>query len=375
VIDSVSLEVLARYIDWTPFFQTWELAGKYPAILKDAVVGETAVKLFADAKAMLEQIISENWLSAKGVIGFFPANSIDDDVELYTDDSRTEVLETLHHLRQQNIKAPGRANFCLSDFIATKESGKADYIGGFAVTTGIGIEAKLEQFEKDHDDYNSIMLKALADRLAEAFAEYLHEQVRKDHWGYAVDEVHENAGLIAENYAGIRPAPGYPACPDHTEKGKLFELLNVTASTSIELTESYAMFPTAAVSGWYLSHPQSQYFNVGKISQEQLENYAARKRSLQRRCRTLVIRAFALSRPAGSGEVLLQTMAERRKEGTEYGLFSCVIVLLVWASNEMQELANAAVIESPISAKGFNLGFKPLYRGGHPDGKMNAFSI
>ncbi|HIF54074.1 MAG TPA: methionine synthase [Methylococcaceae bacterium] len=277
VIDSVSLEVLARYIDWTPFFQTWELAGKYPAILKDAVVGETAVKLFADAKAMLEQIISENWLSAKGVIGFFPANSIDDDVELYTDDSRTEVLETLHHLRQQNIKAPGRANFCLSDFIATKESGKADYIGGFAVTTGIGIEAKLEQFEKDHDDYNSIMLKALADRLAEAFAEYLHEQVRKDHWGYAVDEVHENAGLIAENYAGIRPAPGYPACPDHTEKGKLFELLNVTASTSIELTESYAMFPTAAVSGWYLSHPQSQYFNVGKISQEQLENYAARK--------------------------------------------------------------------------------------------------
>ncbi len=277
VIDSVSLEVLARYIDWTPFFQTWELAGKYPAILKDTVVGETAVKLFADAKAMLEQIISENWLSAKGVIGFFPANSIDDDVELYTDGSRTEVLETLHHLRQQNIKAPGRANFCLSDFIATKESGKADYIGGFAVTTGIGIEAKLEQFEKDHDDYNSIMLKALADRLAEAFAEYLHEQVRKDHWGYAVDEVHENADLIAGNYAGIRPAPGYPACPDHTEKGKLFELLNVTASTSIELTESYAMFPTAAVSGWYLSHPQSQYFNVGKISQEQLENYAARK--------------------------------------------------------------------------------------------------
>jgi len=277
VIEPLSLDVLVPYIDWTPFFQTWELSGKYPAILKDEVVGETATKLFADAKKMLDQIVNKKWLSAKAVIGFFPANSVDDDIELYTDDSRTEILETLHHLRQQNIKAPGRANFCLSDFIACKDSGKADYIGGFAVTTGIGIDEKVAQFEKDHDDYNSIMLKALADRLAEAFAEYLHEQVRKDHWGYAHDEAHGNEQLIAEDYKGIRPAPGYPACPDHTEKEKLFELLNATASTSIELTESYAMFPTAAVSGWYLSHPESQYFNVGKIDQQQLESYAKRK--------------------------------------------------------------------------------------------------
>ncbi|KAF3984362.1 MAG: methionine synthase [Methylococcales symbiont of Hymedesmia sp. n. MRB-2018] len=277
VIDALSLDILVPYIDWTPFFQTWELSGKYPAILTDDVVGETAVKLFADAKAMIEQIVNEKWLIAKAVIGFFPANSIDDDIELYTDDSRSTVLETLHHLRQQNIKAPGRANFCLADFIASKESGKADYIGGFAVTAGIGIEQKLKQFEQDHDDYNSIMLKALADRLAEAFAEYLHEQVRKNHWGYASDEGNKNKDLIAENYAGIRPAPGYPACPDHTEKAKLFKLLSVTASTGIELTENYAMFPTAAVSGWYLSHPKSQYFNVGKINQEQLESYAGRK--------------------------------------------------------------------------------------------------
>jgi 5-methyltetrahydrofolate--homocysteine methyltransferase len=277
VIESLPLENLVPYIDWTPFFQTWELSGKYPAILTDELVGKEAVKLFDDAKAMLDKIVSEKWLTANAVIGFFPANSVGDDIELYTDESRTEVLETLHHLRQQNIKAPGRANFCLSDFVAPKDSGKADYIGGFAVTSGIGIETKIEQFEKDHDDYNSIMLKALADRLAEAFAEYLHEQVRKDHWGYVVDEAHANEQLITEEYQGIRPAPGYPACPDHTEKEKLFDLLNVTATTSIELTESFAMFPTAAVSGWYLAHPQAQYFNVGKINQEQLENYAARK--------------------------------------------------------------------------------------------------
>ncbi len=277
VIKSLPLEKLVPYIDWTPFFQTWELSGKYPAILTDKIIGVEAVKLFDDAKAMLTKIVSEKWLTANAVIGFFPANSVGDDIELYTDESRTKVLKTLHHLRQQNIKAPGRANFCLSDFVAPKDSGKADYIGGFAVTAGIGIETKIEQFEKDHDDYNSIMLKALADRLAEAFAEYLHEQVRKDHWGYVTDEAHANEQLIAEEYQGIRPAPGYPACPDHTEKEKLFELLNVTATTSIELTESFAMFPTAAVSGWYLAHPKAQYFNVGKINQEQLENYAERK--------------------------------------------------------------------------------------------------
>ncbi len=276
-IDSLPLELLLPYIDWTPFFQTWELSGKYPAILSDEVVGVEAVKLFDEAKAMLTRIVDEKWLTAKAVIGFFPANSDGDDIVLYKDDSRTEVIETLHHLRQQNIKAPGKANYCLSDFIANKDSGIADYIGGFAVTAGIGIEEKLEQFEQQHDDYNSIMLKALADRLAEAFAEYMHEQVRKDHWGYASDESHANEQLIAEAYQGIRPAPGYPACPDHTEKAKLFELLDATASTSIELTESYAMFPAAAVSGWYLSHPESQYFNVGKIDQEQLENYAIRK--------------------------------------------------------------------------------------------------
>jgi 5-methyltetrahydrofolate--homocysteine methyltransferase len=277
VIDALPLENLVPYIDWTPFFQTWELSGKYPAILKDEVVGVEAVKLFDEAKAMLRQIVDEKWLTANAVIGFFPANSVGDDIVLYKDDSRTEVLETLHHLRQQNIKAPGRANFCLSDFVASAESGKADYIGGFAVTSGVGIEEKLEQFERDHDDYNSIMLKALADRLAEAFAEYLHEQVRKTEWGYASDETHANTALIAEEYKGIRPAPGYPACPDHTEKEKLFNLLDVTRSTGIELTESFAMFPTAAVSGWYLAHPQAQYFNVGKINQEQLENYAERK--------------------------------------------------------------------------------------------------
>ncbi len=277
VIDRFPLETLVWYIDWTPFFQTWELSGRYPAILEDTIVGEEARKLFDDAQEMLHKIISENWLEAKAVVGFFPANSIDEDIILYTDESRTERLETLHHLRQQNVKAPGKPNYCLADFIAPASSGKADYVGGFAVTTGIGIENKLQAFEKDHDDYSAIMLKALADRLAEAFAEYLHQVVRKEYWGYAKDEKHDNDALIAEVYQGIRPAPGYPACPDHTEKGKLFELLHVTPSTSIELTENYAMTPAAAVSGWYFSHPESQYFNVGKIDQDQLQNYASRK--------------------------------------------------------------------------------------------------
>jgi 5-methyltetrahydrofolate--homocysteine methyltransferase len=210
------------------------------------------------------------------VVGFFPAASQEDDVLVYTDESRSEIRETLHHLRQQNIKAPGRPNYCLSDFIAPSDSGIADYIGGFAVTTGIGIETKLEEFEKDHDDYSSIMLKALADRLAEAFAEYLHLRVRKDYWGYS-EEDHSPEQLINESYQGIRPAPGYPACPDHTEKEKLFELLNVTEHTSISLTESYAMYPASAVSGWYFSHPDAQYFNVGKIDKLQLADYARRK--------------------------------------------------------------------------------------------------
>ncbi|NOS90256.1 MAG: methionine synthase [Methylococcaceae bacterium] len=277
VLDTVALETLVDYIDWTPFFQTWEMAGSYPKILNDEVVGTEARKLFADAQTMLKQIVSEHWLSAKAVIGFFPANSDQDDVLVYTDDTRSQRLETLHHLRQQNIKAPGRPNFCLSDFIAPVDSGKADYIGAFAVTTGIGIEAKLAEFEQDHDDYSAIMLKALADRLAEAFAEYLHLQVRKDYWGYAETEAYDADQLINEAYQGIRPAPGYPACPDHTEKAKLFELLQVTDNTSITLTESYAMYPASAVSGWYFSHPQAQYFNVGKIDKDQLQDYARRK--------------------------------------------------------------------------------------------------
>ncbi len=277
VLERFPLETLAWYIDWTPFFQTWEMAGSYPKILDDEVVGVEARQLFEEAQVMLKKIISEEWLTARAVVGFFPANSDGDDVIVYTDDTRKTKLETLYHLRQQNIKAPGRPNYCLSDFIAPKANGKADYIGAFAVTTGIGIEEKLQQFEQDHDDYSSIMLKALADRLAEAFAEYMHQVVRKNYWGYAEEETYSPEQLINEAYQGIRPAPGYPACPDHTEKGKLFDLLKVTENTSIELTESYAMYPASAVSGWYFSHPESQYFNVGKIDKDQLQDYAKRK--------------------------------------------------------------------------------------------------
>jgi 5-methyltetrahydrofolate--homocysteine methyltransferase len=277
VINDIPLAPLVEYIDWTPFFQTWEMAGSYPNILKDKVVGEEARKLFDDANRMLKEIVNGQWLTARATIGFFPAASEDDDVILFTDETRSQKRETLHHLRQQNMKAPGRPNYCLSDFIAPVDSGKHDYIGAFAVTTGIGIEAKLEEFERDHDDYSSIMLKALADRLAEALAEYMHQVVRKDYWGYAEDETHDNKQLINEAYQGIRPAPGYPACPDHTEKAKLFELLNATATTGIELTESFAMYPASAVSGWYFSHPEAQYFNVGKIDKDQLQDYARRK--------------------------------------------------------------------------------------------------
>ena len=277
VIDDIPLGILVEYIDWTPFFQTWEMAGSYPNILKDKVVGAEARKLFDDANKMLKAIVKEHWLTAKATIGFFPAGSVDDDVVLFADETRVQNRETLHHLRQQNMKAPGRPNYCLSDFIAPIDSGKHDYIGAFAVTTGIGIEAKLEEFERDHDDYSSIMLKALADRLAEALAEYMHQVVRKEYWGYAEDESLDNDQLINETYQGIRPAPGYPACPDHTEKAKLFDLLNATETTGIALTESFAMYPASAVSGWYFSHPESQYFNVGKIDKDQLQDYARRK--------------------------------------------------------------------------------------------------
>lgn len=271
------LSELIDYIDWTPFFQTWELAGRYPKILEDEVVGEAATKVFADAQAMLKKIVDEKWLTASGVVGIWPANSIGDDVELYTDESRKEVLSKVHSLRQQSKKAANVANLALSDFVAPKETDLQDFMGGFAVTAGLGIETKLEEFAKDHDDYSSIMLKALADRLAEAFAEKLHSIVRKETWGYEPNETLSNEDLIREKYRGIRPAPGYPACPDHTEKPELFNLLNATSITGITLTESLAMMPTAAVSGWYFAHPQSKYFGLGKIEKDQVEDYAVRK--------------------------------------------------------------------------------------------------
>ena len=272
------LEDLISYIDWTPFFQTWELHGKFPAILTDEVVGVEATKLFQDAQAMLKTIVKEKWLKAAAVVGLFPANSNGDDIEIYQDNTRMNLIHVQHSLRQQTKKAAGQPNVALADFIAPKESGIEDYIGGFVVTTGLGIDAHIERFEKDHDDYNSILLKALADRLAEAFAECLHAHVRKEYWGYAPDEQLNAEEIIKEKYRGIRPAPGYPACPDHTEKIGLFELLNATELTGVTLTESLAMFPTAAVSGWYFGHPEASYFGLGKITEEQVEDIANRKK-------------------------------------------------------------------------------------------------
>ncbi|HTB06382.1 MAG TPA: vitamin B12 dependent-methionine synthase activation domain-containing protein, partial [Bacteroidia bacterium] len=272
------LAEIAKYIDWTPFFHAWEMKGSYPKILKDPERGTEAKKLFDDAQAMLKKIIAEKWLTAKGVIGFYPANTVgDDDIELYTDDTRKHIKTVLHSLRQQTKKAEGQDNVALADFIAPKESGRADYVGGFAVTAGIGIEKWIEKFEKDHDDYSSIMIKAIADRLAEAFAELLHAKVRKEIWAYVPDENLSNEQLIKEEYIGIRPAPGYPASPDHTEKTLHFNLLEVENNAGIQLTESMAMFPTAAVSGLYFAHPGSHYFALGKINKEQVEDYARRK--------------------------------------------------------------------------------------------------
>ncbi|MCE2509942.1 MAG: methionine synthase [Alphaproteobacteria bacterium] len=276
--DDYPLAELVDRIDWTPFFQAWELAGNYPAILDDEKVGEAARQLFEDAEAMLKRVVDEKWLTAKGVFGFFPANAVhDDDVELYTDESRKETLATFRFLRQQVKKTDARADLCLADFVAPKESGIADYLGGFAVTAGHGIEARLDQFEKAHDDFSAILLKALADRLAEAFAERLHERVRREFWGYAPDENLDNAALIKEAYRGIRPAPGYPACPDHSEKTILFNVLEATQRAGIRLTEGFAMLPGAAVSGFYFAHPQAQYFGVGRIGRDQVEDYAKRK--------------------------------------------------------------------------------------------------
>ena len=272
------LEELAERIDWTPFFQVWELHGRFPKILDDAVVGEHARQLYQDARALLARISREKWLTARAVIGFFPANQVnDDDIEVYTDDNRQQVLTTLHQLRQQTRRPVGKPNQCLADFVAPKASGVADYLGAFAVTAGIGIDERVAEFERNHDDYHAILLKALADRLAEAFAERLHEQVRKEFWGYAPDEQLDNAALIEERYRGIRPAPGYPACPDHTEKGLLWALLEVEHNTGMHITESYAMLPAASVSGWYFSHPEARYFGLGKIERDQVEDYARRK--------------------------------------------------------------------------------------------------
>ena len=278
VFDQIDLEALTDYIDWTPFFSSWQLGGKFPAILEDEIVGQEAKKLYNDARSMLRQIIDEKWLTAKAVIGLFPANTVaDDDIAIYTNEERTERLTTLHHLRQQAQKAAGRPNLCLADYLAPADSGVKDYLGAFAVTAGIGIEQHVARFEAQQDDYNAILLKALADRLAEALAEYMHATVRTQHWGYAATEKLDNDALIAEQYQGIRPAPGYPACPEHTEKGLLWELLSAEEHTGIRLTESYAMYPAASVSGWYFAHPEARYFAVRGVQDDQVANYAERK--------------------------------------------------------------------------------------------------
>ena len=271
------LAELREYIDWQPFFNAWELKGRFPDILNNPASGEAARKLYDDAQAMLDTLIDEKWLRASGVIGFFPANAVGDDIEIYTDETRTEVLTTLHNLRQQGEHRDGIPNRSLGDFIAPKETGIPDYVGAFAVTTGLGGAEKITEFKNANDDYSAILLESLADRLAESFAERMHQRVRTEFWGYRPDEHLDNEALIGERYQGIRPAPGYPACPEHTEKVTLFELMDVTARTGIQLTESMAMWPGAAVSGWYFSHPQSQYFVVGRLAQDQVADYARRK--------------------------------------------------------------------------------------------------
>lgn len=278
VFDDYPLEKLEERIDWMPFFMTWDLAGKFPAILDDDVVGETARSLFEDAKVMLKKIIDEKLIKARGVIGLWPANTTDPDVvEVYADESRSEVIDSFHHVRQQTPKPDGKPNLSLADYVAPKETGLNDYVGGFAVNAGIGADELAKSYEDAGDDYNSIMVKALADRLAEAFAEHLHERTRKEFWGYAADETLDNEALIREKYQGIRPAPGYPACPDHTEKETLFRLLNATENTGLELTSSLAMTPAAAVCGWYFGHPEAKYFGTGKIDKDQVEQLAAAK--------------------------------------------------------------------------------------------------
>ena len=276
VFDDFDIAQIRDYIDWTPFFSTWMLKGKFPQILENEVVGDEAKKLYDDAQQMLDKVISEKRLHANGVVGLFPANSVGDDIEVYADESRGELKATFHMLRQQGKKGSGLPNLSLADYVAPKGTGD-DYLGGFAVTTGIGIEDLVKKYEADHDDYNSIMIKAVADRLAEAFAELMHERVRKELWGFAHKESFDNESLIKEAYQGIRPAPGYPACPDHTEKRTLFDLLEVERNTGISLTESFAMYPAASVSGFYFMHEESKYFGLGKIEKDQVKSYAERK--------------------------------------------------------------------------------------------------
>ena len=276
VLRDYPLGELRDYIDWQPFFNAWEMKGRFPDILNNPASGEAARRLYDDAQEMLDRIVEEGWLRANAVFGLFPANSVGDDVEVYTDDSRTEVLTTLCHLRQQGEHRDGVPHRALSDYVAPRETGLPDHVGAFAVTAGIGSQEKVAQFKEQLDDYSAILLESLADRLAEAFAERLHERVRTEFWGYAEGEHLDNQELLKERYDGIRPAPGYPACPDHTEKMKLWDLLDVEENTGITLTESMAMWPGAAVSGWYFSHPQSQYFVVGRIAKDQVEDYAAR---------------------------------------------------------------------------------------------------
>jgi 5-methyltetrahydrofolate--homocysteine methyltransferase len=279
VYEDYPLADLVERIDWTPFFQAWEISGTFPKLLDDPTVGESARTLYEEAQAMLRRIVEERWLRASAVVGLWPASRVGDDIEVYVDEQRDSVVATVHTLRQQTSRDRGRReNYALADFIAPRDSGLADYLGGFAVTTGHGLDERVAAFEADNDDYSSIMLKALGDRLAEALAERMHERVRRDLWGYAADETLDNAALIAEQYRGIRPAPGYPACPDHTEKRILFDLLHAEQNTGIELTDSFAMHPTAAVSGWYFSHPDSRYFGVGRIERDQVRDYARRKR-------------------------------------------------------------------------------------------------
>jgi 5-methyltetrahydrofolate--homocysteine methyltransferase len=277
VLEDYDLGELRDFIDWQPFFNAWEMKGKFPDILHNPATGEAARALHEDAQRMLDRVVEERWLTARGVLGFFPAAAVGDDIEVYADGDRDRVRCVLHNLRQQGEHREGVPNRSLGDFVAPRDTGLADHVGAFAVTAGHGLQERIAAFRADHDDYSAIMLEALADRLAEAFAERLHQRVRTEFWGYAADERLDNDALIAERYVGIRPAPGYPACPEHTEKSTLWELLDVEGTTGIQLTESMAMWPGAAVSGWYFSHPASQYFVVGRLGRDQVADYAERK--------------------------------------------------------------------------------------------------